>query len=242
MKKAEEIPQNKRRETLIQNKDKALLSRKLVTLKEDVPVKDDPSSFIFKNINRENLFNFLREMEFNRLLSQAISFYGEDKNSKINSNSSKTKHSKLDTKLYKSILSEKDLDELIKNLNEKSSISVDTETTSLNPLEANLVGISLSYDTNKAFYIPLAHKNVKSLKKELVLKKIKPTLEDPSIRKIGQNMKYDYIVLKKNGIEVDPVEDTMMLSYTLEQCTLVLNWNTWHFLHQKQFLMILLMT
>ena len=78
LKKASEIPQNKRRETLLENKDKALLSRQLVTLKEDVPVEDDPSSFIIKEVKKDNLYNFLREMEFNRLLSQAISFYGED--------------------------------------------------------------------------------------------------------------------------------------------------------------------
>ena len=75
--KASEIKQNKRRETLIDNKDKAILSKKLVTLKDDVPIKDDLSSFILKSVNKENLFTFLREMEFNRLLSQAISFYGE---------------------------------------------------------------------------------------------------------------------------------------------------------------------
>ena len=76
--KASEIKQNKRRETLLENKDKALLSRELVTLKSNVPVKDELSSFILKDVNKETLFNFLREMEFNRLLSQAISFYGEN--------------------------------------------------------------------------------------------------------------------------------------------------------------------
>ena len=81
LKKASEIKQNKRRETLLQNSDKAILSKKLVTLKDDVPVKDQLSSFILKEVNKENLFNFLREMEFNRLLSQAISFYGSDSKS-----------------------------------------------------------------------------------------------------------------------------------------------------------------
>jgi DNA polymerase-1 len=216
LQKATEIPQNKRRETLLENKDKALLSRQLVTLKDDVPVKDDPKSFVFKDVNKENLFNFLREMEFNRLLSQAISFYGEENSGKSNKEINKNKISKINTKLYKSILNEKDLDKLVKALNEKSSIAVDTETSSLNPLEADLVGISFSYGPNKAFYIPIAHKNIKGLKKEIVLKKIKHILEDPSIKKVGQNMKYDFIILKNNGIEVAPVEDTMLLSYTLD--------------------------
>jgi DNA polymerase-1 len=86
----------------------------------------------------------------------------------------------------------------------------------LNPLEANLIGISFSYAPNEAFYIPLAHKNIKSLKKEIVIQKIKPILEDLSIKKVGQNMKYDLIILKNNGIEIEPVEDTMLLSYTLD--------------------------
>ena len=79
--KASEIKQNKEERTLLENKDKALLSRELVTLKIHVPVKDELSSFILKDVNKDTLFNFLREMEFNRLLSQAISFYGDnDKN------------------------------------------------------------------------------------------------------------------------------------------------------------------
>jgi len=214
--KASEIPQKKRRETLLENKDKALLSKQLVTLKADVPIKDDPNSFIFKDVNKENLFNFLREMEFNRLLSQAISFYGEESVSLSNKETNKNRISKIDTKLYKSILNEKDLEKLIKTLNEKSSIAVDTETSSLNPLEADLIGISFSYAPNEAFYIPVAHKNFKGLKKEIVIKKIKPILEDLSIKKVGQNMKYDYIIFKNNGIDVEPVEDTMLLSYTLD--------------------------
>ena len=77
LKNIEEIPQTKRRETLLVNKNKAILSKKLVTLKDDVPVKEEPESFIMRNVEKEKLFDFLREMEFNRLLSQAISFYGE---------------------------------------------------------------------------------------------------------------------------------------------------------------------
>ncbi len=216
LKKASEIKQNKRRETLLENKDKALLSKKLVTLKADVPIKDELSSFTLKEVNKENLFNFLREMEFNRLLSQAISFYGDDiKNSK-NGEDKKKEIIKVDTNSYKNVLSEKDLEDLLKKLNEKSLISVDTETTSLNPIDAEIVGISFCTDINEAYYIPVGHKNVKSLKKEFVIKKIKKILEDPSIKKIGQNMKYDLMIFKKYGINIEPIEDTMLLSYTLD--------------------------
>ena len=227
--KASEIKQNKRRETLIDNKDKAILSKKLVTLKDDVPVKDDLSSFILKDVNKENLFTFLREMEFNRLLSQAISFYGDS--IKFKNEKEKIKSSKIDTSKYKNIISEVDLEKLIENLNDKSIISLDTETTSLNPLEAELVGISICYNDNEAYYIPVAHKKVKSLDLKVVLKKIKPILEDPSIKKIGQNIKYDLIVLKKYGINVDPIEDTMLLSYTLDAGNNRHNMNTLSELH-----------
>ena len=214
--KASEIPQNKRRETLLANKDKALLSKKLVTLKDDVPVKNDPSEFLIKDIDKDKLYEFLREMEFNRLLSQAISFYGDSDNKVSSIESKSNKISKIDTKSYKSILNEKKLNELIKNLNKNSVIAVDTETSSLNPQEAELIGISISYAANASFYIPLGHKNTKGLKKELVLDKLKPILEDPSIKKVCQNTKYDFIIFKNHGVELNPIEDTMLLSYTLD--------------------------
>ena len=82
MQKAEDIKQNKRRQTIIENKDKAILSKKLVILKNDIKVKDQIEDFILKEIDKDKLYTFLREMEFNRLLSQAISFYGEPNNKK----------------------------------------------------------------------------------------------------------------------------------------------------------------
>jgi len=219
LKKANEIPQNKRRETLLANKEKALLSKKLVTLKDDVPIKDELSSFILKEIEKEKLYDFLREMEFNRLLSRAIDFYGGAVEKNIESAALKKKSKKINIKSYESITTEKNLDKWLLALNKQSVISVDTETSSLNPLETNLVGVSFSYESNKACYIPLAHKNIKGLKKELVLKKIKPILEDLSIKKVGQNIKFDFIVLKENGIEITPIEDTMLISYTLDAGT-----------------------
>ncbi len=216
LKKADEIPQKKRKESLLQNKDKAILSKKLVTLKSDVPIKDTLNSFILKNVEKEKLFDFLREMEFNRILSQAINLYGESKNKDLKSENKRDESQKINTKSYESIIDEKSLDRWLKILTKQSIISVDTETNSLNPIEADLVGLSLSYNSNKSCYIPLAHKKIKGLKKDLVLKKIKPILEDPSIKKVGQNIKFDFIVLKKNGIEINPKEDTMLISYTLD--------------------------
>ena len=110
-----------------------------------MPVKNNPEEFLIKDIDKDKLYEFLRKMEFNRLLSQAISFYGEPVNNDINIEIKSKKISKIDKKSYKSILNEKELDELIENLNEKLVISVDTETSSLNPQEAGLIGISRSY-------------------------------------------------------------------------------------------------
>ncbi len=214
--KASEIKQNKRRETLIANKDKALLSKKLVTLKENVPIKNKLSEFIIKDIDKDKLYNFLREMEFNRLLSQAISFYGEPVNNEFNGKTKIKENSKINTKTYKTISKEKQLDELIKKLDEQPIIAIDTETSSLNPQEADLVGISICYKPNQSFYIPLGHLERTELKKDLVLKKLKPILEDASIKKVGQNIKYDFIIFKNHGIELSPLDDTMLLSYTLD--------------------------
>ena len=216
LKKAKEIPQNKRRETLLQNKDKAILSKQLVTLKDDVPVKDDLTSFILQDVKKDKLFDFLREMEFNKLLSRAISFYGQEDNKRNRPSNFKIQSDTINVKGYESVTDEKILDKWIKILSEQSVIAVDTETSSLNPLDADLVGVSFSYAPNKACYIPLAHKNIKGLKKEIVLKKIKPILEDLSIKKVGQNIKFDFLILSQNNIEINPIEDTMLISYTLD--------------------------
>ena len=215
LKRAEEIPQKKRKETLTENKDLALVSKKLVILKDNVPVESKIESFDIKPIEKNKLYDFLREMEFNRLLSQTIDFYGEpNEKSKIKQDI-KSKPKKIDITKYTTITKEEELEKLINTLEEKSIISIDTETSSVNPIEAGLVGISVCYSPNVAYYIPLKHKSEKCLDKKLVLRKIKKVFEDPSIKKIGQNIKFDYIILKRQGIDVGPIEDTMLLSYTL---------------------------
>ena len=213
LKKAGEIPQKKRKQTLVENKKSAMISKQLVTLKDDVQVKNKIEDFVIKDIKKDKLYNFLREMEFNRLLSQAINFYGEPSEKKQNEDFLKEK---IDVTKYKTILTEEDLNKWINILKTQSLIAVDTETSSLNPVEADLVGISFCYEKGKACYIPLKNQNHKCLNSSDVLKKIKPILEDNSIKKIGQNIKFDHIILKKNKINVHPIEDTMLASYTLD--------------------------
>ena len=217
LKSAKEIKQNKRRETLIANEDKALISKKLVTLKNDAPINRDLDEFELKEINKDKLYKFLREMEFNRLLSSAISVYGEpDFTNKISNKSTNHKQVSIDKKNYHLITDLKNIDEWIREAEEIGEVAVDTETNSLDPHQAELVGISLSSKIGKACYIPLGHKSEKNINKNLVLNKLKPLLEDPSVKKIGQNIKFDFIVFFKQGIELTAMEDTMLMSYVLD--------------------------
>ena len=214
---ADEIKQNKRRETILENKEKALISKRLVTLKKDVPIKDKIQDFELKEINKDKLYDFLREMEFNRLLSQVISFYGEVKTTKTKF--SENHNSKIEKEYFKNYKLIKTIDEIdywIKKAEEKGEIAIDTETSSLDPQTADLIGISLCFEAGEACYIPIGHKKNVSLSLEKVIKKIQILLEDSSIKKIGQNIKFDYIVLHHHGINMTSMEDTMLMSYTLD--------------------------
>tara|TARA_B100000579_G_scaffold254550_1_gene209507 strand:+ start:6235 stop:8520 length:2286 start_codon:yes stop_codon:yes gene_type:complete len=211
---ADKIKQNKRRETLLENKDKAIISKKLVTLKKDVPIKDDVADFKLKEIDKEKLYNFLREMEFNRLLSSVISKYGELQFEKEKKNNESYK--KINNKDYVLIQNENDLKKWIAEIEEKGALAIDTETTSLDPHQANLVGISISTDIGKAGYIPIGHLNENNFDEKKVLKILKPILEDPSIKKIGQNIKFDFIILYHRGVIMNCMEDTMLMSYVLD--------------------------
>ena len=217
LKSANEIKQNKRRETIIENKDKALISKKLVTLKNDAPVDRSLTEFQLKEIDKDKLYKFLREMEFNRLLSSAISAYGEPKlTSEKDIVKTDEKQKAIDRKKYYLITNLDEIDSWIKEAEEAGEVAVDTETSSLDPHQADLIGISLSPKIGKACYIPVGHKSKKNIDKDQTLKKLKPLLEDPSIKKIGQNIKFDFIVLFKHGIKITSMEDTMLMSYVLD--------------------------
>ena len=217
LKSTHEIKQNKRRETLIENKDKALISKELVTLKHDAPVDRELSEFKLKEIDKDKLYEFLREMEFNRLLSSVISVYGEPNLIPKNEKKENIKGAEpINDKNYHLIQNLNEIDEWINEAEEIGEIAVDTETDSLDPHQANLVGISLSTKIGKACYIPVGHKSKRCLNKKDVLNKIKPLLEDPSIKKIGQNIKFDFIIFYMNGIILNSMEDTMLMSYVLD--------------------------
>ena len=220
LKSANEIKQNKRRETLIENKDKALISKKLVTLKHNAPVERILSEFKLKEIDKDKLYKFLREMEFNRLLSSAISAYGEPNLDSIKIDTKLKENQKtinnINNKEYFLITDPQEIDNWIKEAEETGEVAVDTETSSLDPHQAELIGISLSSKIGKACYIPLGHNSKKCVNKDVVIKKLRPLLEDPSIKKIGQNIKFDFIVFFMNGITISSLEDTMLMSYVLD--------------------------
>jgi DNA polymerase-1 len=212
-----EIKQNKRRETLTENKDKAIISKKLVTLLKDAPVERKIEEFQLKEIDKDKLYKFLREMEFNRLLSSVISAYGEPTLEEAEINLvSKEKQQTISKKNYHLITNEKQIDDWINEAEEAGEIAIDTETSSLDAHQADLIGISLSTKIGKACYIPIGHKFEGCLKKESVIKKLKPLLEDKSVKKIGQNIKFDFIVLFKQGVNMSTMEDTMLMSYILD--------------------------
>jgi DNA polymerase-1 len=212
-----EIKQNKRRETLTENKEKAIISKKLVTLMKDTPVERKIEEFQLKEIDKDKLYKFLREMEFNRLLSSVTSAYGESSSEETKTEViSQEKKQTISKKNYHLITNEKQIDEWINEAEEAGELAIDTETSSLDAHQAELVGISLSTKIGKACYIPIGHKFKGCLKKESVIKKLKPLLEDKSVKKIGQNIKFDFIVLFKQGINMNMMEDTMLMSYVLD--------------------------
>ena len=214
LKKANEIKQPKRREILINEKDKALISKKLVTLKCDINLNNDYEDNLFKGINQKTALEFFEKHDFKNLISR---FRKKDENNSNTLNKSRENNKKK----YFVIQSLKELKNLEKDIQKNKLVSVDTETNSLNVNLAKLVGISLSFEENKAFYLPFNHisdngEKFKNLNLEECLPILKNIFEEESIIKVGHNIKYDKIILSKSGINLAPIEDTMLLSYVLD--------------------------
>jgi DNA polymerase-1 len=240
--RAEEIPQKGRREKLLENADMARISRDLVTLKNDVDLDIDVMDLNVQMPNAADLISFLKENEFKQLTGRVMEFFGEgfreaaaalpeDDPVELENGAPK-----VDKVSYTTILDMDALQAWIKEANRIGHVAVDTETTSLNAMQASLVGISLSIHPGSACYIPVGHVNPKSqggfdfdgegekgaddspvqLPKAEVLAALRPLFEDPGVMKIGQNIKYDQVILSQEGIEVEPIDDTMLLSYSQE--------------------------
>jgi len=220
---ASTIKQNKRRENLIEFAGQARLSRDLVTLKTDVPVEHTLDSLKMQPIDGEKLVEFLNEMEFNTLTRRVIEGLGVD--AQI-ATAQITSVAAPEENIYETIYDEKALQKYIASAYERGVIAVDTETNGLNAMRVDLVGICLCATPGTAGYLPLGHgadglalddQNVnKQMKLEKAIGLLKPILEDPSVIKVGQNMKFDAMILRRYGIDIAPYDDTMLISYALD--------------------------
>ena len=221
--RAEEIKQPKRRQNLIEFADMARISLDLVTLKQDVAGLPDIDSLAVKDIDPEAVLPFLEEQGFRSLTNKVLSHMGSDVPETYQAAAAPTEVA------YETVTTMNQLDRWITDIRAAYQVTIDTETTSLNAMRARLVGISLSIEAGKACYIPLGHTSVvegeldfgdnkgpEQLPMEEVLTALKLVLEDPAILKIGQNIKYDYLILAKHGIHISPLDDTMLISYALD--------------------------
>ena len=221
LKKAETIKQPKRRQALLDNKSNALISRELVTLKNDVPVKETINDFILKPFDKEKIFSFLDEMEFTKIKKRIEQTYGISETN-FKPSSTVVKKSLKNEAGFKIVYDKKEIETVLAKADDQGFFALDTETNSLDSQKAELVGISLAVNENQAYYIPVGHKNKddKEIKKQIkiedLIKILKPYLEDETIKKVGQNIKYDLKIFKKYGIHLKSFEDTMLLSYALD--------------------------
>ncbi|GIX17311.1 MAG: DNA polymerase I [Rhodothalassiaceae bacterium] len=225
---AEEIPQPKRRQTLIENADKARLSKELVTLHADVPLDDWPlDSLKVKDIDPERLLPFLDENEFRSIRARVMSYLDAGRPAQERLKDAIT----VSDSRYEAVTTEEQLAGWVARIRAKGLVAIDTETTSLDAMRARLVGIALSVEPGHACYIPLAHdgggegelalEQAGELPVQLDVEKVRaaldPILADPAILKIGQNIKYDINVLVRAGFsEPRPIDDTMLVSYVLD--------------------------
>ncbi len=236
---AGEIKQPKRRENLINYADQARMSRDLVRLETDAPVPEPLSDFAVHEPDAEDLLKFLSKMEFTRLTSRISAALDAqipqdeaDENGQMPgparlaaARAAEARRSKITRDDYQILRDGEALARWISAAREQGHIAIDTETTSLDAMQADLVGVSLSLAPGKACYIPLGHRpegldlggdDLDQMPLDEALGLIKPLLEDPGVLKIGQNLKYDALLLARYGIEIAPIDDTMLLSYALD--------------------------
>lgn len=224
---ANSIKQDKRRESILSNKELLIISKKLVTLKDDVELPVSIQDLKFKPLRVEKLIEFLDEMEFKRIKSLILTKFGsqdslDNKVEKKLKNENKNfkfyipQRKQVNRKNYELILNKSNFESWINKILRFGVVSIDCETTSLNAVEAKILGFSMSLENSEACYVPLEHSNLNSeIDLEYFVNQIKIILEDSSILKIGQNIKYDLIILKKLGIKMKNLDDTMLMSYVL---------------------------
>ena len=197
----DKITKKKQHQNLVQYKEQAFLSKELVKINTRVPIEFNPHDFRFKEPDNARLSSLFKTLEFRQLQKDF------------------PKKSDLSKKQYATVLDKDAFSDLVARLKTSDMFAVDTETTSKDPMKAKLVGLSFSVKSDEAFYIPLAH-DYPDVPDQLALKTVlnllKSVLENPDIKKIGQNIKYDWMVLKRHGINLAGVVfDTMLASYLI---------------------------
>ncbi|EPX81668.1 DNA polymerase I [Litoreibacter arenae] len=226
--RAEEIKQPKRRETLIEHRAQIELSKRLVQLDENTPLTFSIDDLEVREPDPEKLLAFLVEMEFRTLSKRIAEKLGaeapviEDTPPPA---ADAPEMPEIKDATYETVRDAAALQKWIDLIYEHGHVAVDTETTGLNEMIADLVGISLCVNAGHACYIPLAHKEGSDdlfgtdavaegqMPLQEALDLLKPMLEDDSILKIGQNMKYDAKIFHRYGVELAPFDDTMLISY-----------------------------
>ena len=220
--RADEIKQKKRRENLLEFADLARISKELVTLKTDVPVEDPIDNFVMEPIDRDKLLAFLREMEFSTLTRRVETDLGAGEDVAASAPTAPV----AGKAEYDTVFDEAVLKDWVMEARDRGIVAVDTETDSLNAMAANLVGVSLATAPGRACYIPLGHGGdglalededaAKQIDLKKAVKILKPLLEDESVLKVGQNLKYDALVLSRYGVSINTYDDTMLISYALD--------------------------
>lgn len=233
--RAEEIKQPKRRQTLIDNAEQIRVSKLLVTLDCDTPLDFTLESLEMKDPVADQLLTFLADMEFRTLTNRVAERLGAEAPAVVSAPPSEApaapKPTPIDIAGYETVTDAAALDRWIAAIRDGGRVAIDTETTSLDEMQAELAGICLAVGPGKACYVPVGHVEggddlfgqVKLVAGQLpiadVLAALKPVLEDPAILKIGQNLKYDWKILQRHGIRMAPLADTMLMSYALNAGT-----------------------
>ncbi|MET0274211.1 MAG: DNA polymerase I, partial [Phenylobacterium sp.] len=233
--RAGEIKQDKRRQTLIDFADQIRLSRELVRLDCDTPLPSPIDDLAVEAPQAEVLAAFLEQMEFRTLARRVAEASGGQAPAATPAPEVRAAaapvHGAIDVNAYQCVRDVETLDAWIARCRAVGVIAFDTETDALSASSANLCGLSLAVAPGEACYIPVGHEHeheatggldfdqkeaVHQIPCEEVIARLKPLLEDPAILKVAQNGKYDLAVLSRYGIEVTPIEDTMLISFTLE--------------------------
>jgi len=220
----EELTKKNTREKLIENKDLALLSKKLVTLDDKVELDHNLNDLALKGWDKQEVEVLLKDMEFNRLVNR--SSYVNDLIDNVKSTNVEKVETGTETTKYILINSRPEFEVLLETWKKTDEFVFDLETDSLDTFIANIAGIAVCFDEDNAYYIAVNHTDSKLNEKE-VLQAVKPIFEEKSIKKCGQNIKYDTMIMRQHGIDVQNIYfDTMIASFLINSSSSQHNLNS----------------